>query len=184
MQRKDAADHGLRGLVIGSDRHQRVFALNLSRITQVDRDPDWVFRELHDPAKLLGCVPGGSLTRVIDPERFTGCIEIGAGPFKFACCGHGRIIDSDPKARTASLKLHGLAVGLMPDVRIRMSMTVQGHPGGSEVRMAFLVTVVDRTGWLHQGWVDPIASDLLDRTVSRIKRQLEASPVATGPAAA
>jgi hypothetical protein len=50
--------------------------------------------------------------------------------------------------------------------------------------MAFLVTVIDRTRWLHQGWVDPIASDLLDRTVSRIKRQLEATPVATGPAPA
>lgn len=184
MQRKDAAAESPRGLGIGSDRHQRVFGLNLSRRTQVDREPDWVFRELHDPEKLLGFVPGGSLTRVIDPERFRGCIEIGMGPFKFACCGDGRIIDSDPKARTASLKLHGLAVGLMPDVRIRMSMAVHGQPRGSEVRMAFLVTVVDRTGWLHQGWIDPIASDLLDRTVRRIKRQLEAAPVAPGPAAA
>jgi uncharacterized protein len=184
MQHNDAAGQGLSTLDIGANRHQRVFALNLTRTTQVDRRPDWVFRELHDPARLLSCVPGGSLTRAIDPERFTGCIEIGSGPFKLGCCGEGRIIDSDPKARTASLKLHGLAVGLMPDVRIRMSMAVIGHPRGSEVRMAFLVTVIDRTGWLRQGWIDPLASDLLDRTVHRIKRQLEAAPVATGPAAA
>jgi uncharacterized protein len=184
MQHKDAAGQGPSTPAIGAHRHQRGFALNLSRTTQVDRRPDWVFRELHNPEKLVSCVPGGSLTRVIDPERFTGCIEIGAGPFRLACCGDGRIIDSDPNARTASLKLHGRAVGLAPEVRIRMSMAVHSHPRGSEVHMSFLVTVTDRTGWLHQGWIDPIASDLLNRTVHRIKRQLEAIPVESGPAAA
>ena len=49
---------------------QRNDVLNLSRTTQIDRDPDWVFSQLHDPETLLGCVPGGSLTRVIDAERF------------------------------------------------------------------------------------------------------------------
>ena len=157
-----------------------VFGLRLSRLTQVDRDPDWVFRHLHDPEMLLGCVPGGSLTKLIDAERFEGCIVIGAGPFKFACCGIGRISDSDPKARTASLRLHGRALRPMPDFRIRMSMAVHGHPSGSEVQMSFWVTVFDRSGLLSRGWVDPIASDLLDRTVRRIKRQLEATSSTTG----
>jgi len=145
-------------------------------MAQVERDPDWVFRQLHDPERLLGCVPGGSLTSVIDAERFEGRIVIGAGPFKFACRGDGRIIDSDPKARTASLKLHGLATKPLPRVRIRMSMAVLGHPRGSEVQMSFRVTVVDRSGLLNRRLVDPIASDLLDRTVRQIKRQLEAVP--------
>jgi carbon monoxide dehydrogenase subunit G len=184
MQRKDVAGQGLGGFGGDPNRHQRVIVINLSRTTRVERDPDWVFRELHQPQTLLGCVPGGSLTRVIDPEHFTGCVEFGAGLFKFASCGEGRIIDSDPKARTASLKLHGLAGKHMPDVRIWMSMAVHRHSCGSEVQMSFLVTVVDRAGWLRQGWVDPIASDVLDRTVRRIKRRLEASAVAPGPAAA
>ena len=41
--------------------------------------------------------------------------------------------------------------------------------------MSFWVTVVDRTGLLNRGWVDPIANDLLDRTVRRIKQELEAT---------
>ena len=72
----------------------------------------------------------------------------------------------------------------MPFVRIRMSMAVHDHPRGSEVQMAFRVTVVDRSGLISRGWLDPIATDLLDRTVRRIKRQLESTSVATGPAAA
>jgi len=184
MQRNDTAHESLNRLAIGSVRHQRVIALTLSRMTQVDRDPDWVFHQLHDPERLLGCVPGGSLTRVIDGDSFEGRIVIPVGPFRFVCAGDGQIIDSDPAARTASLMLHALAGAHMPFVRIRMSMAVHDHPRGSEVQMAFRVTVVDRSGLISRGWLDPIASDLLDRTVRRIKRQLESGSVATGPAAA
>ncbi len=165
----------------GSDPSSKLFVLSLSRTIPVDRDPDWVFRRLLDPEMLLGCVPGGSLTRVIDAERFEGRIAIGAGPFQFACAGEGRITDSDPKARTAALRLCGLADGRMPYVRIRMSMAVHGTRSGSEVQMSFWVTIVDHTGLLSRGWVDPIASDLLDRTVRRIKRELEAA-TGYGPA--
>jgi carbon monoxide dehydrogenase subunit G len=143
--------------------------LSFSRMTQVDRDPDWVFRRLHDPEMLLGCVPGGGLTKLIDSERFEGRIVIGAGPFHFACAGEGQITGSDPSARTASMKLQS------PNVRIRMSMAVHATPRGSEVQMSFCATVADRTGLLKRGLVDPIAGDLLDRTVHRIKRQLEST---------
>ena len=160
---------------------QRSDVLNLSRMTQIDRDPDWVFGQLHNPEKLLGCVPGGSLTKVIDAEHFKARVVIGAGPFKFACNGDGRIVDFDPMARTASLRLHGPAVRHMPSVRVRMSMAVHGHPRGSEVRMSFRVTVVDRSGFVNRGWVDLIATDLVEKTVHRIKAQLE-STTGTGPA--
>jgi carbon monoxide dehydrogenase subunit G len=172
MQHRDAADQGLGNL----------FVLSLSRVTQVDRDPDWVFRRLHDPETLLACVPGGSLTRVIDAERFEGRIVVGAGPFKLAYDGDGRITESDPAARTASLRLHGLDVRHKPCVRIRMSMAVHGHSCGSEVQMSFWVMVVDRTGLLNRGWVNPIANDLLDRTVRRIKQELEATTTGNRPA--
>lgn len=155
--------------------------LNMSRVTRVDRDPDWVFRQLHDPETLLSCVPGGSLTKVIDAERFQGRIVIGAGPFKFAGDGDGRIVDSDPRSRTASLTLDGLQAKHAPRVRIRMSMAVDGRSFGSEVRMSFRVTLVDRSGLLNPGWVDPIANRLLDRTVSQIKQELEAT-TGHGPA--
>jgi carbon monoxide dehydrogenase subunit G len=159
---------------------QRSDVVNLSRMTQIDRDPDWVFSQLHDPEKLLNCVPGGSLTRVIDAERFEARVVIAAGPFKIACNGDGRIVDSDPKARTASLRLLGLGVRHMPSVRVRMSMAVQGHPRGSEVQMSFRVTVVDRGTLLNRGWVDLIATDLVEKTVHRVKAQLE-STTGNGP---
>jgi carbon monoxide dehydrogenase subunit G len=158
--------------------------LRLKGVSYVDRDPDWVFRELHDPETLLTCVPGGSLTRLLGPRMFEARIAVGIGPFKFASSGTGRIIDSNPKARTASMTLDGLRSSNAQRIRIRMAMTVLGHLEGSEIQMAFRVVISDRTGLLSPAWVNPIACDLLNRTIRRVKQRLEDTAFASGPTAA
>jgi len=155
----------------------------LSGVTLVDREPDWTFRELHDPETLLACVPGGSLTRLIDGRRFEARIVVGVGPFKIAYAGAGRIVASNPRSRTASIALTGRGMAGLPSVRVRMSMAVYDHPRGSEIRMAFQVGISDSTGRLSYGLIDSIAREMVDRTTNRIKRQLEDTPRHCGPAA-
>ena len=156
----------------------------LSAVTFVCRDPDWVFRQLHDPETLLGCVPGATLTRLTGPCSFEARIALGLGPFKPAYSGRGRIVASDPKARTASLELTGDPLANLAAVRVRTAMSIAERPGGSEIRMSFEVAVSERTWLLVNGWLDPIACDLLDRTTCRLKQQLEESPVMPTPPAA
>jgi hypothetical protein len=158
--------------------------LRLKGVAQVDRDPDWVFRELHNPETLLRCVPGASLTKLVGPRRFQARIVFGAGPLKFAYAGAGRITSSDPQSRTASMMLNENRPSDVPRIRIRMTMAIDGHPLGSEIQMLFRVVVSDRTGLVRRAWVDPIACDLLDRTIRRVKQQLEDTPLASGPTAA
>jgi carbon monoxide dehydrogenase subunit G len=179
----------------GSNRDDAVLGLNstlrpepivlaLTGVTQVDRDPDWVFSELHDPRTLLSCVPGGSLTRLVGPRRFEARIAVGAGPFKFTYSGTGRIVDSNPRLRTASMTLNGRGASHVPSIRIRMAMAVHPHVRGSEIQMSFRVAVSDKTGWMARSWVDPIACELLDHTVRRVKQRLEDTHLAPGPTAA
>jgi uncharacterized protein len=158
--------------------------LKLQGVTDVDRDPDWVFRELHDPATLLSCVPGANLARVVGPDTFEARITVGVGPFKLAYAGIGRIIASDPELRTASLELDGHSVSNLPQIHICMTMVVIRRRRGAEIRMSFEVVVSDRTGLFSRAWIDPIACDLLDRTIRQVKQQLEAASDAPGPAAA
>jgi carbon monoxide dehydrogenase subunit G len=158
--------------------------LRLKGAAHVDRDPDWVFSQLHDPETLLTCVPGGSLTRLVGPKTFEARIAVGIGPFKFASSGTGRVIDSNPKARTASMTLCGHRSSNAPHIRIRMAMTVLAHLKGSEIQMAFRVVIVDRTGLVSPAWVNPIASDLLDRTIRRVKQRLEDTAFDPAPTAA
>ncbi len=161
------------------------YVIKLTGVTQVDRHPDWVFGELHDPNTLLGCVPGASLTRLAGPRRFEARIAIGAGPFKLVYTGTGRIVKSDPRLRVASMTLNGNPGGRLPGIRIHMAMAVAPHVGGSEIQMSFRIAVSDRgIGLLTRSWVDPVACDLLDRTIHRIKERLEEVPLTPGPTAA
>ena len=163
-------------LDLDSNPRYAPIVIRLNGIAQVDRDPDWVFSELHDPQTLLKCVPGGDLTRLLGPRRFDARIAVGIGPLKLAYSGTGRIVDSDPRSRTASMTLNGNPVSNEPYIRIRMGMAVVGHPRGSEIRMSFRVVISDRTGLLTRGWVNPIAAELLHRTVRRVKQRLEENP--------
>jgi carbon monoxide dehydrogenase subunit G len=165
-------------------RRSYPYVIKLKGVTQVDRHPDWVFSELHDPNTLLSCVPGGSMTRLLGPRRFEARIAVGAGPFKLVYSGTGRIVRSDPRLRLASMTLNGHPGTRLPGVRIHMAMAVSPHLHGSEIQMSFRVAVSDRSGLLTRSWVDPVACDLLDRTIHRVKQRLEDAPLAPGPTAA
>jgi uncharacterized protein len=158
--------------------------LSLNAVTFVRRDPDWVFRELHDPETLLGCVPGATLTRLTGPGSFQARIAIGLGPFKAQYDGTGRIVDSNPKTRTASMELTADPAANLAAVRVRMAMSITERTGGSEIHMTFDVAMSDRTWLIANGWLDPIACDILDRTTRRLKQQLEEASVTPFPPAA
>jgi carbon monoxide dehydrogenase subunit G len=162
-----------------------VTTLALSAVTFVRRDPDAVFRELHDLEMLVGCVPGATLTRLSDPDAFEARVAIGLGPLRAEYRGRGRVTSSDTKTRTASLEVIADPSANLAAVRIRMAMAIARRPNGSEIRMSFDLAMSERTWLLSHTWVDPIACDLLDRTTRRLKHHLEAEmPVAPLPPAA
>ncbi len=142
-------------------------------VLRVDRDADWVFRELHDPRALMSCVPGGRITRILDARRFEARVVAGVGPFKIAYAGTGQIKDSDSGSRTASLTIAGGGIG-MPPSRVRMAMTVSSLDAGAVLYMSFRMTIEKML--LSRELVDFIVGDLLGRTVQRMKAQLESWP--------
>jgi uncharacterized protein len=150
-----------------------VTTLALSAVTFVHRDPDAVFRELHDLEMLVGCVPGATLTRRSDAYAFEARIAIGLGPLRAEYRGRGRITSSDARTRTATLEVIADPSANLAAIRIRMAMTIAQRTGGSEIRMSFDAVMSERAWLLGQAWVDPIACDLLDRTTRRLKQRLE-----------
>ncbi|HXB03399.1 MAG TPA: SRPBCC domain-containing protein [Candidatus Angelobacter sp.] len=156
----------------GPTRAATVFARQA--VVRIDRDADWVFRELHDPRTLITCVPGGHIIRIIDARSFEACVVAGVGPFKIAYTGIGQIKESDPGSRTASLTIAGGGVG-MPPSQVRMSMVVWAVGPGAELEMSFRLSLEGRL--LSRELVDFIMGDLVDRTARRIKLQLESRPM-------
>jgi len=137
-------------LALARDHEPGSHVLAVAGMTCVARDPDWIFQELHDPEKLVGCVPGARLTRLVDERSFEAQIVVGVGPLKIAYAGRGRIVASNPQRRTASLTLDGRSLGNMPPVRVRMAMAIQRRACGASIRMAFTIGISDRLGLLSQ----------------------------------
>lgn len=169
------------GLAPGSSGRRTTTVLTRLAEVRVDRDADWVFHELHDPRVIVGCVPGGHITRILDAWKFEACVVAGVGPFKIAYAGMGHIKESDSVSRTASLTLTGHGVG-MPPSRVQMGMGVWSVDAGAVLSMSFRITL-DGTP-LSRELVDFIAGDLLDRTVRRLKVRLESSPIPPAGSAA
>jgi uncharacterized protein len=156
-------------------RVDRPLELELKAVVHVDRDPDEVFGELHDPETLLSCVPGAKLTTLYSRRKFRAQIVIGVGPFKLPYSATGTIVGSNPRSRTASIRVDGQHDAIMPEVRVRMAMAIEDDAPGCAIDMTFHVAVASRTGHFTHALIDPIACELMERTVRRLRQRLEHS---------
>ena len=159
--------------LFSSELRRTTTVLTRKAVVRVDRDPDWVFCELHDPRMLMSCVPGVRIIRIFDARRFEARVVAGVGPFKISYAGTVHIEDSDPGSRTASLNIAGGGVGV-PATRVRMSMVISSVGHGAELCMYFRITLGAKL--VSRELVELFVGDLLDKTVMRIKAQLESRP--------
>src|SRR4029077_5004097 len=121
------------------------------------------------------------ITRIINARTFEASVVAGVGPFKITYAGVGHIKKSNPGTRTASLTIAGAGMG-MPPSRVRMSMVVWAVGPGARLDMSFRVAL--GCNLLSRELIDYMVGDLLDRTVQRIKVQLESRSLQpAGPAA-
>ena len=162
----------------------RPVELELKAVVHLDRDPDEVFGELHDPETLLSCVPGARLTALYGPRKFRAQIVLGVGPFKLPYSATGRIVGSNPRSRTASMRLDGHPDAIMPEVRVRMAMAIEDDAPGCAVDMTFHVAVASKSAHFTHALVNPIACDLMEKTVHRLRQRFEQSRFAPMPPAA
>jgi carbon monoxide dehydrogenase subunit G len=165
-------------------RIDKPLELELKAVVHLDRDPDEVFGELHDPETLLSCVPGARLTTLYSRRKFRAQIVFGVGPFKLPYTATGTIVGSNPRSRTASIRVDGQHDAIMPEVRVRMAMAIEDDAPGCAIDMTFHVAVASRTRHVTHALVDPIACELMERTVHRLRQRLEQSQLAPMPPAA
>jgi hypothetical protein len=65
----------------------------------------------------------------------------------------------------------------MPSSQVPMTMVISPYSRGSKVHLSFGLAVTKSSRLMTRELVDWIASDLLSRTVRRIKLQLENAPI-------
>lgn len=140
-------------------------------------DQAWAY--LLDVTKVAGCVPGGSLTEMIDDHTFDGKIEIRLGPIAVAYRGRVTLQNIDEAARTLEIKAQGVESrgrgGASSTTRARLTPT----DGGSSVVME---TEMQVSGVVAQfgrsGIMQDVAQRLTQRFGSCVEEQLKAAATA------
>jgi hypothetical protein len=140
-------------------------------------DAAWAY--LLDVHKVAGCVPGASLTEVVDEHTFDGKIEIRLGPIAVGYRGRVSLQNIDPANHQLEIKAQGVENrgrgGATSTTRARLT---PGEGGTSVVMETELQVsgVVAQFG--RSGIVQDVAQRLTQRFGSCVEEQLKAAATA------
>ncbi|MCB0552435.1 MAG: SRPBCC family protein, partial [Phaeodactylibacter sp.] len=114
---------------------------NIEKTFHVDEPIAKVWENLSDPARIVTCVPGASLTEQMDEDNFKGEVTLKFGPVKASY--NGQITFQERNAETRHMQL--LGKGLDSKGKGSADMLMNGKlvekDGGTEVTCSMEVTI-------------------------------------------
>lgn len=81
--------------------------MDLTNTFVVPVAPDRAWPLLLDVERIAPCLPGATLTEMIDPRSFKGRATVKVGPVSLTFDGQAKLVDVDDAARTARLEARG-----------------------------------------------------------------------------
>lgn len=143
----------------------------------------WEF--LLKPENVVACMPGASLTRVVDEKSFIGTVKLKIGAVTAQY--QGTITYADPDAASHKVKL--LAEGNERGGGT-VSGTIATHlvplPGaeGTEVRVQSSIDLTGRILQVGRGMIEGVSAQIIKKYIGNVKAALEVTPTPTPPASA
>lgn len=137
----------------------------------------WAY--LLDVRKIAHCVPGASLTQVIDDRTYAGMIEVKVGPIGVSYKGKVSIESLDEATHTVRLKAEGAEVrgrgGASAQVTAQMAANAQGTnvTMTTDLAVSGVVAQFGRSGIMQE-----IAQRLSARFASCVEQELKAAATA------
>ena len=143
---------------------------------RIDADPDTVYAFMLDVNRVVQCLPGAQLSKVVDPNTFEGQIKIKVGPITVAYNGLARITDRDDANRSAKLSGEGRETTGSGSARATVLMSVKQVDSSSEVTLVTDLNVAGRVAQFGRGIMEDVSRRLVADMAGRMKAQLEAGP--------
>ena len=138
---------------------------------------DQVWTYLSDPARIVGCVPGASLTEKVDEKNYKGQVTASFGPVKASYNGSIEIVILDHDQYTLVLKGKGVDAKGKGSAELTMKGVLL--PAGSEtsVKFAMDVSVVGMLAQFGSRLIKDVCSQLLNQFMHNFKDLLAGKTV-------
>lgn len=148
---------------------------------------DLVWKSLANPAEIVGCVPGASITEKIDDRNYKGAVVTKFGPIKAAYAGDIEIVELDEPNKKMVLKGRGLDSKGKGSADMIMNGTLTESDGTTHVKFSMDITIVGMLAQFGSRLINDVSDQLLNQFVKNFQAQLATaapSPAAAAPESA
>jgi hypothetical protein len=151
--------------------------VNITKTFHVDHPIDAVWANITNPEKIVVCVPGASLSEMVDADNFKGDVELKFGPVKAKYGGNISFLERN--AETHSMKMKGVGTDIKgkggADMLLNGVLTPKD--GGTEVNVMMDVTVQGMLAQFGSRLATDATTHVLDQFINNFKNQLDGKEV-------
>lgn len=143
----------------------------------VEEPIDKVWATLTNPAQVVTCVPGASLTNQIDDDNFEGAVTLKFGPIKASY--NGKITFEERNADDYKMVMKGAGTDAKGKGGADMIMTglLTEVEGGTEVNANMDVTVTGMLAQFGSRLINDVSGSVFDQFVGNFKSLLAGEEV-------
>ncbi len=135
-----------------------------------------------DPRRVVGCVPGGELRRVVDARTYDGAIRVAVGPLALAYRGRVRLAEADEAARRVTILGDAHERGGTDEARLSLESGLRELPGAAtEVVVHARVDVEGRIVALGRGALERLGHLVFQDFAASVRARIEAEHEGRSP---
>lgn len=160
--------------------------MNLTNTFVVPVPPDRAWPLLLDVERIAPCLPGATLTELVDPRSFKGRATVKVGPVALTFDGSAKLVDVDDAAHTARLEAKGNDAKGRGGAQAEARFALVAENGGTRVTVD---THLVMNGAVAQygrasGLMQEVANQLVTQFAINLAAQLDQGPSDTPTAPA
>jgi len=143
----------------------------------IEQPIEIVWKALADPAYIVTCVPGASLTEKVDDRNFKGEVVAKFGPIKAAYSGDIEIQELDEANRKMVLKGKGLDSKGKGSADMIMNGLLSESDGKTHVKFSMNIAIVGMLAQFGSRLINDVSEQLLNQFVENFKAKLAGETV-------
>jgi carbon monoxide dehydrogenase subunit G len=157
--------------------------IELQETFQVAAPAEDVWAFIMDPEKVAVCLPGATLTEVLDENSFLGSIKVKIGAIVARYQGKLSYTKRDKDSLTTGMLAEAKEKG-GGTLNGTISIVLSSLPdGGTEAKCGASVDLTGRIAQVGGGMIEGVSAEMIKKFVANVKMQLE-TPVGEGEALA
>lgn len=157
-------------------------AIELKEVFQVEASIDEVWKFLMDPERMIVCLPGASVSEIIDESQFVGTVKLKIGAITAKYDGTITYTTADQSQYLCVMLAEAKEKGGGTVSGTITTSLVQLEGGVVEATVESCVDMTGRVVQVGRGMIEGVAAQIIGKFVKNIKKTLEVPVAAEGAA--